>query len=294
MIEALLQSVVIPALVSIIGTGITLYLKVKFDSKSHKNKVAIEHEHTEKKKIKEAIASHKVKTLNSFEEMNHRLWNLAKNHNEEWHVMNSVYHQEDKYYFHSFVYRLAAVSCLANKAETDLIYLDTTLADKSELDFLKFCKFVNVFLCQTSLYEGLEYDESEPVDHFYRHRLLKEVNGLLSSNGEIIPYEEFEADLFKHLSAMKGLCQFIDAISPIEQRHRWTKLFSLQLVLICFLNTYGYDFQHTSDKQIDEVLNFLKLHGSGEVALVNFTKSLKKHKLDTNIEISKIIEKIST
>ncbi|MEH0094552.1 hypothetical protein V6235_16305 [Vibrio metschnikovii] len=294
MSETFVQSMVIPSLVSLVVTVITLCLKARFDQKNHESKVAIDHEYAEKQKIKEAIASHKIKTLNSFEEMNHRLWNLAQNYGAEWHFMNSVYHQEDKYYFHSFVYRFAAMSCSANKVETGLIYLDTTLADKSELDFLKFCKFINVFLCQTSLYDGLKYDQSDPVDHFYRHKLLKEVNSLLNSCGEVIQYEEFDVNLSKHLSAMKGVCQFIDSVSPLEQRLRWTKMFCLQLVLICFLNTYGYDFQRTSDKQIDEVLEFIKLHKSGGLILANFAKSLEKHKLDTNSEISKIIAKINT
>lgn len=294
MSDTFVQSIIVPGLVSIAVTGVTIFLKSMLDSKSHQNKIAIDHEHAEKKKIKEAIANHKVKTLNSFEELNHRLWNLADNYKSKWHVMDGAYHQEDKYYFHSFVYRLAAMSCSANKVETDLIYLDTTLSDKSELDFLKFCKFINIFLCQASLYKGLDYDESEPVDHFYRHKLLKEVNSLLDNQGDIIFYEQFEENLSSHLLAMKGICQFIDAASPLEVRYRWIKLFCLQLILICFMNSYGYDFQKTDDEQIDKILEFIRLHDSSDVALANFVAALKKHKLNTNDAVFKLIETINT
>ncbi|OCA59271.1 hypothetical protein A9R10_20710 [Aeromonas piscicola] len=173
--------------------------------------------------------------------------------------------------------------------------MDTTLADKSELDFLKFCKFINIFLCQTSLYSGLRYDDSEPTDHFYRHELLKEVNSLLPDvKGEVMLYEEFEMNISSQLLSMKGICQFIDAISPVEERLRWTKLFCLQLVIIGFLNTYGYDFQHTNDEQIDEILGFIKLHDSGNSVLDNFVSILEKYKLNTNADIIKLIDKINS
>lgn len=92
---------------------------------------------------------------------------------------------------------------------------------------------------------------------------------------------------------MSGICQFIDSVSPTEERYRWGKIFCLQLLIICFLNSYGYDFQKTNQEQIKEIILFAKLHKDGSLILSGFEESLKKYMLDTNSEISTLIESIN-
>ncbi|ENP8455623.1 hypothetical protein ACEI25_002265 [Photobacterium damselae] len=294
MSDTVVSSIIVPALVSLVATVVTLFLKSIAESKTHERKLSMDHKLSEKKKIKESISKHKTPVLNAFEELNHRLWNLGKTHQEEWHKLNGVYLQDDKYYFHSFVYRLSAVICWADKVDRDMVFLDTTISDKEDLDFLKFCKFVNIFLCQTSTYKGLDYNESQPVDHFYRHLLVKEANNLLNGEGRVISYSVFESDLSSKVKSMKGICQFIDSVSPTEERYRWGKLYCLQLLIVCFMNSYGYDFQKTTDNQIKEIIAVLKLHRHGDSMLQEFKEALKKQKLDTNDEISKLINVITS
>ena len=186
------KTFILPALVSIVTALLTIYFKSIRDSKAYEKKISVDHNLFEKKKIKESIAEHKTHLINSFEELNHRLWNLSHSYEEQWHFMNGNYLQDNKYYFHSFIYRLSSAVWWANKVDQDMVYLDTTISDESDLTFLKFCKFINIFICQTSLYKGLSYDESEPVDHFFRHILLMEANNLTDKDGKIINYASFE------------------------------------------------------------------------------------------------------
>lgn len=191
MTDTFLQTIFVPALVSIFATAATLYFKSLADEKTHKQKLLVDHELSEKRKIKESISKHKTPIINSFDALNHRIWNLGNNYKQKWHMLDGIYLQDDKYYFHSFVYMLGSSVCWADKIDRDMVYLDTTISDKKDLDFLKFCKFFNILLCQTSVYKGLDYDVSKPTDHFYRHVLTKEANSLLDSTESVISYSLF-------------------------------------------------------------------------------------------------------
>ena len=96
-----------------------------------------------------------------------------------------------------------------------------------------------------------------------------------------------------YLNGMKGICQFIDSVAPDEERYRWAKLYCLQLLLVCFLNLYGYDFQKTSEEQISKIIGFVKMHPKGSEMLKNFIEGIRKFKLDTNTEITKVISLIN-
>ena len=289
-----LETTILPIVISFITTWATIYLKSKWDERTHESKLNIEHTLSEKKKIKESISKYKVQMMNSCEILNHRLWNLAEHKDKKWHFVDGHYYKESKYYFHSFIYRLASVIWWSNKIEKELIYLDTTIADEEDLYFLKFCKFINITLSQVKLYENLEYDGSSDVDHFYHHKLEQQVSCLSNDTKDnLVGYNDYEKDLIKYLKSMDGLCKFIDGIHPSEDRLRWNRIYSLHLILIAFLNNYGYDFQKTSEKQIEEIISFMKMSKNYEVILKNLKTLLVKYKLGENQEIKKIIDRMN-
>jgi hypothetical protein len=288
------ETTILPIIVSIATSLGTMYFKSKWDARTHESKLNIEHSLSEKKKIKESISKYKVQMMNSCEILNHRLWNLAEHYEKKWHFVDGNYFKDSKYYFHSFIYRIASVVWWSNKIENELVYLDTTIADEEDLDFLKFCKFINITLSQVKLFKNLEYDGSSDLDHFYHHKLAQQVSCLSNANkSNIIDYHDYEEDLTKYLKSMDGLCKFIDGVEPSEDRLRWNRVYSLHLVLIAFLNNYGYDFQKTSEAQVKEIVSFMKLSNGYETVLKNLKDLLEKHMLQKNIEVKKIIDIIS-
>lgn len=286
--------IILPAIISLITALVTIKYKSKKDELSHANKLNFEHSLSEKKRIKESISKYKIHIMNSCETLNHRLWNLAEHYDKKWHFVDGNYFKDSKYYFHSFIYRIASLVWWSKKIEDQLIYLDTTIADKEDLDFLKFCKFINITLTQVKLFDGLEYDSSSDKDHFYHHKLTQQVSCISNQDkNNVIEYDEFEKDLTKYLKEMDGLCKFVDGLSPQENRLRWNRLYSLHLIIIAFLNNYGYDFQKTSEEQIKEVVGFMKLSNASEQVLLNLKGLLVKYSLNDNDEVSKIIRVIN-
>lgn len=281
--------VILPAIISLITALVTIKYKSKKDELSHENKLNFEHSLSEKKRIKESISKYKIQMINVCEVLNYRLWNLSEHYDKEWHFVDGDFTKETKYYFHSFIYRLGAIIWWSNKIENELTYLDTTIADKEDLDFLKFCKFIHITLSQVKLFNDIEYNGAIDNDHFFYHKLIKQINCLSNDDkSNIINYDSFEKDLKNKLNDMEGLCKFIDGIHPTENRLRWNRLFALHLITIAFLNNYGYDFQKTSNKQIKEVIETMSLSENNDKVLSNLINLLDKIKLNNNIEIQKI------
>jgi len=283
------SEIIIPIIVSFITALATIKYKSNKDDLSHKNKLKFEHSLSEQKKIKESISKNKIQMINACEMLNHRLWNLSEFYEKKWHFVDGDFTKETKYYFHSFIYRLGAIIWWSSKIENELIYLDTTIADKDDLDFLKFCKFIHIILSQVKLFNNLDYNGEKDYDHFFYHKLIKEINCLSNENKtDIINYDLYEKDLTDNLEKMKGICSFIDGVHPKEDRLRWNRLYALHLTIIAFLNNYGYDFQKTSKQQIEEIVKVMSLSENNDTVLLNFVQLLQKIKLDKNKEVQKI------
>jgi len=56
------------------------------------------------------------------------------------------------------------------------------------------------------------------------------------------------------------------------------------LTTIIFLNNYGYDFQQTDDKKLEEILTKPKVSTYTQ----NYFKFLKEYKLDDNKEVKRL------
>lgn len=287
-----LQVALIAAITSIITTILSLWIKSLIDKWRFKFEIQEKHKHKheQQKKIKESIASNKIQLINSAEELNHRLWNFANNYSERWHKVNGNFADPTKYYFCSFVYRLGAFLWWAKKVDDDLEYFDTTIADESDLYYVKYVRFFNLIMCQTTLFNDLDYDDEYATDHFFKHDLETEVE-MWNHNG-FLTYSDFVNRLETITPKIRNLCQFIDGASPNENRLRWLRFYALHLTLICFLNIYGYDFQYTDEEQAKKIIKTMKQHEDGEKGLQNFKRMLEKLQLHEEDETQKILELI--
>ena len=274
---------------SIIGTGGTLLVfvlglltKDYFEKRSIVSKLQKEHEFEQRKKIKDVLAQNKVHLITACEDMNHRLWNFANKHTEDWMTVNRNY-LTYRYYFHSFVYRFLAVFAWSKKIQKEMIFLDTTIASKEDLDFIKFLNVFPRLFCDLTFLEGLVADGNNSIDHFYRNN-FDPLPNRISEEEAVLTFSEFHEKLSEIMPNVIELAEFFDGINPTENRKRWDRLHLFHLTLIAFLNNYGYDFQVTNEDKIIKVLTIPKTTFFWK----NYFVLMDEYKLSGNKEIKRI------
>lgn len=276
------QVALISVCVSVITFLATNLIKNHFENKLLQRNLETEHKFEQQKKIKEAIAKYKVHLLTSCEDVNHRLWNLSTNYDKGWIEINGDYTTEH-YYFHSTIYKLLSLFAWVKKIKKEMIFLDTTIASKQDLEFIKFLKFFPNVMCDLTFIVGKDANGDYAVDHFFRTNFELLPDYISDRNGPK-SYAYYKNEIPNLLDDLYSIYQYIDDISPTENRMRWDRLHLLHLTTIIFLNNYGYDFQQTDDKKIEEVLTIPRVSNY----LKNYFNLLKEYKLDENKEVKRL------
>ncbi|MBW8359765.1 MAG: hypothetical protein K0M63_08215 [Weeksellaceae bacterium] len=276
------QIAVISATVSIITVLVTNWIKNYFDSKLHLGKLKTDHRFQEQKKIKEAIAKYKVHLVSACDDLNHRLWSIARNHQEGWLNIEGNY-QKESHYFHSSAYRILAVFAWVKKIEKEMIFLDTTIAEKEDMEFIKFLKIFPQLFCNLSFLGGINPRGTHATDHFFRNN-FEILSDSLIVDDKIQSYGEFKSTIPQTVTQLKPIYVYLDHVSPNENRLRWDRLHLFNLTLIAFLNNYGYDFQKTNEEKIKAVLQTPRK----SPLLGNYLRFLAEYHLDQNTEIKKL------
>lgn len=252
------------------------------EKRLHIEKLTDEHQYEEQRKIKESISKNKVQLLNAAESLNHRIWNLTINWEKEWHSSDNP--NSPSYYQISFYYRLLNFFWWVFKVDKELVYLDTTLANASDLDFIKFLRLFPDAMCQVTLFDGVNYNTQHDTDHFFRHDLEKMVSAYCQDD-DFPEFQEFESKFKEDGGKITGMVKFIDGIKPNEKRLRWTRLYSLQLLIMTFSNIYGYEFQYSDATKYKEIAKVLCKHKDGKAVLSNLYTLISNMKLSNNEHI---------
>jgi hypothetical protein len=276
------QVALISICVSVLTFLLTNWLKNYFENKLLQRNLETEHKFEQQKKIKEAIAKYKVHLLTACEDVNHRFWNLSSNHHRDWININGDYGREH-YYFHSTVYKLLCLYAWVGKIKKEMIYLDTTIASKEDLEFIKLLKFFPNVMCDLTFIVGKDADGEYAVDHFFRTN-FELLPDYISDKDGPKSYADYKSNIPNLQKDLQSIYHFIDGVSPNEDRMRWDRLHLLHLTTIIFLNNYGYDFQQTDDKKLEEVLTKPKVSSY----IKNYFNFLKEYKLDDNKEVKRL------
>lgn len=151
------------------------------------------------------------------------------------------------------MYRFITFFSYIRQIENGLIYIDSTFAGKSDLEFIKFLRTFPQLFCDVKLFEGVQYDKSLAIGHFFRNSFENICDSFIHQN-EIVTYSNFIEEIGKFEYENKKLFEYFDSISIDESRYRFDLLKHFHLIIIAFLNTYGYDFQRSTIRQINEVI----------------------------------------
>lgn len=278
-----IQVAIIAAGTAMITTLLSFITKSWIEKKVHVNKLESEHKYEQQKFLKSLLAKNKMQLLNIGEQLNHRLWNFTENYNENW--LNVCYDYKLGNYFKSFVYRYVAFFAYIRKIECELIFIDSTFASKKDLEFIKFLRTFLQLFCDVKLFDGFDYNKSNPTDHFFRNRFEQMVDTFIVGE-KIMSYNDYVLNIDSCNNDIYQICVFFDGMTPNEKRFRWDLIQTFHLTLVGFLNSYGYDFQYTSIDKINQIIETPRKSR----LLQNYKKIMIRNKLDKNKEIDKILK----
>jgi hypothetical protein len=230
-------------------------LKYWLEKRALRSKLSTEYEYEQRKNLRELIGKYQGRMLEAAEALNHRLWNLYGNQDKGWLNVNGKY-TDCGYYLPSFVYRFLNLYALARKFETEAILIDSRIAEKKDLDFLKFVKTFHWAICDMALFQSLEYDSRYARDHFFRDR-IREICDSCMEEERFLKHEELRSVLLK-TPEFDAVFRFFDGLKKDEPRFRWDRLVALHLILLAFINSFGYDMQESTPQQFIEVASQAK------------------------------------
>lgn len=231
------------ALVSAIVSATVSYL---FKRGETRHKAQVEYEYEQRKKLHELTGRYHGRLITAANSLNYRFWNLYSNHAKGWLDINGRYDAAG-YYFLSTAYRLMSFFALVRLVESEAILLDGRIAKKRDFAFLNYIAAFHWVMTDTALFDGESYDISMQSDHFFADQ-FRHYCDLCTKGNECLGFEAFKNGPYRD-SEFSAVLMFLDGLSPMEDRLRWNRVVTLHLLLMAFLNTFGYTRQKTGVKK---------------------------------------------
>src|SRR5215212_848907 len=248
---------VVALLSSIVTTVITIWFKDFLVVKSLlRDKLTTEYEYDQRKKLRELIGSYHGRVLLSADSLSRRTKNLLdSNEAKKWRKADGGYNQPENYYFRTTVYRFLELYTYAHRFETQALFIDSRIAD--EQDFL-FMQYVETFLRiagDTHLYDDLDYDERESREHILIDN-LREVCESCWQGEDFATIEGFRTMLRRTPgTSLRSVLEFLEGLGTDERPLRYDRMVSLHLLLMAFINTFGYEYQVYKDEAFDKAVS---------------------------------------
>jgi len=244
------QAALIAAFTSIFTFIISISSKNFLERKIHSSKLKSNYEYEQRKLIKDVLAKNKGHLIHSAHSLNGRFKNFTKNY-----AKASVWMERKEYYYKSFIYRILRFFAWIDILEQDLIFLDTSISAKADLDFVKYLKVFPEFFHDGDLVDKLSLTENQvESDLIYRDTFKRMYLWMITDKKTVITFNEFEKEYDSNYSDFEPLAEYIFKIKLNESRFRLDRLFGLQLMIIGLINNYGYDYQETSKEYLEELI----------------------------------------
>ncbi len=283
-----LQVVIISSITSLTVFLLGWFFKFIYERISLSHKLNKEFQFEQKKKLKEEIAKNKTHLLNSVEALNHRMWNFSQNVGENWHNVseNDWFQNGDQYYINSFVYRFLCFLHWTIKTEKDTISVDTTIANKDDITYLKWIKTFKDIFTDADLLQDLNYNRAHNTNHFFKNDLIGYTKWV-TENNRVIDFDEFETKLRYNYDSLQKVIEYFSQIVGDDTDKNLNVLRCYHLLAIKFLNDYGHDYQLTEKEKLNKITSLYK---SKLKIKSGFSEFVSKSKLDK--EMKGILKKI--
>jgi len=231
-----------------------------------RDKLKTEYEYEQRKKLRDLIGRYHGRILQTVEEFNYRMLSLYRSEGAGWLDVGEDYDKvgstpERYYYFRTTVYRFLALFAVVREFEAEALFIDSRIADRTDFEFVKYLRAMVWVATDTHLFEGLAYDTSTSKDHFFRDQLRRacECCWVQNENEEnrFVSLDEFRAMIGKE-QALESVLDYFNGLRSDEDRYRWDRLVSLHLILLAFLDDFGYEFQRSPREIVNRVAGMVR------------------------------------
>jgi hypothetical protein len=249
------SAAVVAVVVAFVTALATSPIKYAFDHRLQRSNAKLEYEFAERAKLREKIGNYHGRLLEAAISLNYRLGQIYSKRDRHWLDVDGRYTRRwpRHYFFNSTIYRFMAFVALANHFEREAIYIDSRISDETDSLFLYYVKALRWTLTDTQLFDGMSYGD-EAVDHFYTDHLRRMCASVWQEDGKgLIDLRALE----DHLGSdheLDAVLKFFDGLDPDdESRLRWDRLVAFQLVLMGFIENFGYEIHRTEQRWFDAV-----------------------------------------
>jgi len=268
------------AMVSVVVSAAVSYW---FKRRETRHTAEVEYEYEQRKKLRALIGRYHGRLLNAANSMNYRMWNLYANHDKGWLDVAGDYADPNHYYFRSSVYRFLNVCALLCQLENEAILLDARIAQKKDFTFLNYAAALRWVMTDVALTEGLPYDNFHQTDHFFADH-FRHYCALSICSGNFLTIDQF-SELLDNDSRLKPVFCYFDGLTGNEARLRWDRLVAFHLLLMAFINSFGYERQHSDDEHFIQTAKQIR----NVQILQNLVAWLPRHDLAHDREAKRII-----
>jgi hypothetical protein len=272
---------------TIVSAVVSAVVSYYFRRREARHKLAIEYEYEQRKKLRDLIGCYHGRLLQACNNLSYRFWNLYANAGAAWLDSDGDYKQPG-YYLLSFVHRFLAVFSFIRQFENEAIYVDRRIAEPEDFIFLNYLEAIRWVMTDVALFDGIPYDSSHQRDHFFSDNFREYCDGC-AAHGEFITYVELK-DRVARVRSLDPVLQFFDSLRPSEDRLRWDRLVGLHLLLMAFVNSFGYEPQYTPQSKFESVAAQIRR----QRVLENLANWLPRHGLGGDKESRRIIRALQT
>jgi hypothetical protein len=227
-------------------------------------------------RLAEALAGPKGQALDAALELHRRIRNLeARLQHQQEAQATSWLDQPSRYYFSSFVYRVARLAAWVETVRRLLSLVDITIPQaRREWEFVRHLQLVREAFISVRLFTGLPYDDSREQAHLFAGTWGAMASKMMwrQPNGtwEVIWEDDFQQEfvdsgaIAQEFESLVQLLQGLDRRGADELwRFKWARVkaahYACALLLLEFVSHLQSDFR--SRRDVENVLDALRLIG---------------------------------
>jgi hypothetical protein len=246
--DATTAAAVVAVIVAFVTALATAPVRFVAEKRLHRAQAATDYEYAQRKELRAKIGTYQGRLLEAAANLNYRINEIYRSRSKGWLNVSGDYTKRwpRGYFFNSTVLRLITFVALAESFEREAIYIDSRIANPTDRLFLFYVKALRWALTDTALFDGLGYSEDAPTDHFYSDHLRRMCWSVWTGDKWTLVDLRALEDLVAGEHELAALLEFIDGLDPDDrERFRWDRIVAFQLVLMAFIETFGYEVHKT-------------------------------------------------
>lgn len=292
--ETTLVSTLVSALVAVLTALMTLLvapvLKYRFDLRLATQKTNLHYRVEQQRALRDSLLHYQGMFVEVAATLSARLWNFYAVENRDWLALHGNYRvvaSDRGYFVRSFAYRILAVAAVARLVERDSIFIDRAVVRRTDFELLVALRLALRIWTDVDLFRDLPYDPKYARDHFFIDDLRAMADSFRSNrHGEVLlSFDAFQGAIAAADHRYVEVLRYLDGLGRGEHRYRFDRLVCSHLLLLAVLNGYGYDYQRTSLRALEDVARKCE----HEQVLANLSDLIRQVKLDRNPSFREIV-----